>query len=157
MMAELFAKFCRLLLQQFCPPEKAAPRQAWMSESTWEVVKWSAAVRASCFNARRAARRLFLLGAFAGWQRVAAEDILEHDLVAPSWGVCDWQLAKVAAQQFCCFRRAAYMEATMKVLAKRIRHLAKCDRQNWVQAEIDMVQADIDRGCSGKMWKFVKS
>ena len=61
-MAKLFAKLCRLMLQHFCPPATKVPIKQWITAETWELVQWSAEVRNACFNARRAARRLFLYG-----------------------------------------------------------------------------------------------
>ena len=66
------AKFSRMALAQHCPPGTPAPKQKWISSTSWDLMRLHAAERRRWFGAIRSRRQALCRVLFAAWRDAAA-------------------------------------------------------------------------------------
>jgi hypothetical protein len=56
-----FVKVSHLILANACPVGRAAPKAEWVSDATWELIRWKADCAKGCFATAKEVRQLLLL------------------------------------------------------------------------------------------------
>ena len=135
------AKFSRMALAQHCPPGTPAPKQEWISSTSWDLMRLHAAERRRWFGAIRSRRQALCRVLFAAWRDAAAGEQVPQSATRV-W--VEWSLSISARLR------------SLKEAALTSRKAVESDFKAWLERKAEEVAKSAEAGDWRPMWALVR-